>query len=41
VTDNVIVQNDYGIWLTPSTIVATGLSSNHYINLGTPVFLAS
>jgi parallel beta-helix repeat protein len=41
VAHNVIFNNGYGIWLTPSTVQAAGLKTNHFIHVGTPVFQAS
>ncbi len=41
VSDNRIFDNTYGIWLTPATISASGLATNHYQGVKTPVFDAS
>jgi parallel beta-helix repeat protein len=41
VAGNIIFNNTYGIWLTPSTIQASGLGTNHFANVQTPVFNAS
>ena len=40
VANNKIYGNTYGIWLTPSTINAVGLGSNHIIGATTPIFNA-
>jgi nitrous oxidase accessory protein NosD len=41
VAHNTIFDDTYGVWLTPSTVHATGLGSNHIIGATTPVFEAS
>ncbi len=41
VTNNLIFDNQVGIWLTPATISATGLNTNHFINVQTHVLNAS
>jgi nitrous oxidase accessory protein NosD len=40
VAHNTIFDNTYGVWLTPSTVHASGLGSNHIIGATTPVFEA-
>ena len=30
VSENTIFDDTYGVWMTPSTVVVSGLSSNHY-----------
>lgn len=40
VSDNRILGDTYGIWLTPSTIHATGLSTNQYSTVATQVYSA-
>ncbi len=40
VTDNTISDDTYGVWLTPATVRATGLHTNHF-SVTTPVFDAS
>ena len=37
---NRILDNTYGIWMTPSTVSVTGLSSNYYATVTTQVFSA-
>jgi nitrous oxidase accessory protein NosD len=41
VAHNTIFDNDYGIWLTPATVGATGLRSNNILGASIPVFRAS
>ncbi len=41
VTNNVIFNNEVGIWFTPATITVTGLKTNHFVNVTTPVLKAS
>ncbi len=41
VTKNTIFKNAIGVWFTPATIHASGLATNHFINVGTPVLAAS
>jgi parallel beta-helix repeat protein len=41
VARNIIFNNTYGVWLTPSTIHASGLATNHFVHVNTPVFRAS
>jgi hypothetical protein len=41
VAHNTIFDNTYGVWLTPSTVNASGLGTNHFIGVTTPVFNAS
>ena len=41
VTNNVILNNAVGIWLTPATIQASGLATNRFIGVTTPVLNAS
>ncbi len=41
VTNNFIFNNAIGVWLTPATINATGLNTNHFVNVATHVFNAS
>jgi hypothetical protein len=41
VAHNTIFDNTYGVWLTPSTVSAAGLNTNHFIGVTTPVFEAS
>lgn len=38
VANNTIFDNTYGIWLTPATVAATGLSTNNILGATTPVF---
>ena len=41
VAHNTIFDDTYGVWLTPSTVSASGLGTNHFIGVTTPVFDAS
>jgi hypothetical protein len=41
VADNTIFSNAVGVWLTPATIQATGLRTNHFVHVATPVLNAS
>ena len=41
VAHNKIFANTYGVWYTPATISISGLHTNHYYAVTTPVFLAS
>jgi hypothetical protein len=41
VAHNTIFDNGYGVWLTPSTISASGLNTNRFVRVTTPVFDAS
>jgi nitrous oxidase accessory protein NosD len=41
VAHNTIFDNGYGVWLTPGTVSASGLNTNHFIGVTTPVFDAS
>jgi hypothetical protein len=41
VTNNVIFNNAVGVWFTPATIQASGLATNHFIHVATPVLPAS
>lgn len=41
VAHNTIFDNTYGVWFTPSTITASGLGTNVFANVHTPVFEAS
>jgi Right handed beta helix region/Protein of unknown function (DUF1565) len=41
VAHNTIYDNTYGVWLTPSTVIASGLGTNHIFGATTPVFEAS
>ncbi len=41
VANNTIFNNAVGVWLTPATIRASGLRTNHFINVTTPVLNAS
>ncbi len=41
VAHNKIFDNTYGVWLTPSTVTVSGLNTNHFIRVTTPVFDAS
>jgi hypothetical protein len=41
VTNNVIFNNAVGVWLTPATVHASGLATNHFIHVTTPVLPAS
>ena len=41
VAHNTIFDNGYGVWLTPSTVSASGLNTNRFIRVTTPVFDAS
>jgi parallel beta-helix repeat protein len=41
VAHNTIFGNTYGIWLTPSTVTATGLTTNRIVGATTDVFEAS
>jgi nitrous oxidase accessory protein NosD len=38
VKDNRILDNTYGIWLTPSTVSVTGVSTNYYASATTQVY---
>ena len=39
VAHNTIVANTYGIWYTPGTVGLSGLHSNRFIGVSTPLFL--
>jgi Right handed beta helix region len=41
VAHNKIFDNGYGVWLTPSTVSASGLNTNSFSRVTTPVFDAS
>jgi Right handed beta helix region len=41
VTHNIIFNNAIGVWYTPATIQASGLATNHFFHVGTPVLPAS
>jgi hypothetical protein len=41
VTKNIIFNNAVGVWFTPATIRASGLATNHFIHVATPVLPAS
>ena len=41
VTKNIIFNNAVGVWFTPATIQASGLATNHFIHVTTPVLPAS
>ena len=41
VTKNIIFNNAVGVWFTPATIQASGLATNHFIHVATPVLPAS
>ena len=41
VTNNIIFNNAVGVWFTPATIQASGLATNHFIHVATPVLPAS
>ncbi len=40
VAHNKIFDNTYGIWYTPSTVTISGLHSNRFFGVTTPIFLA-
>jgi hypothetical protein len=41
VTDNIIFNNAVGVWFTPATIHASGLATNRFFHVTTPVLPAS
>jgi hypothetical protein len=41
VTNNIIFNNAIGVWYTPATIQASGLATNRFIHVATPVLPAS
>ena len=41
VTNNIIFDNAVGVWFTPATIHASGLATNHFFHVATPVLPAS
>jgi hypothetical protein len=41
VTNNIIFNNSVGVWFTPATIQVSGLATNHFIHVATPVLPAS
>lgn len=41
VSDNVIFDDQVGVWLTPATIQASKLPTNHFVDVATPVLDAS
>ncbi len=41
VTNNIIFNNAIGVWYTPATIHASGLATNRFIHVATPVLPAS
>jgi hypothetical protein len=41
VTNNVTFDNAVGVWFTPATVQASGLATNRFIHVATPVLPAS
>jgi parallel beta-helix repeat protein len=41
VSDNLIIGDTYGIWLTPSTVTVGGMNTNHYSTVGQQVYNAA
>jgi hypothetical protein len=41
VTHNIIFDDAVGVWFTPATIQASGLATNRFIRVATPVLPAS
>jgi hypothetical protein len=40
VTNNIIFDNAVGVWFTPATVQASGLATNHFFHVATPVLPA-
>jgi nitrous oxidase accessory protein NosD len=41
VSHNLILNNTYGVWFTPATIAVSGLGSNRFVHVATPILQAS